>query len=80
MVTVTMVIAPAQNRIVMQEPNFRIYLAISTLNRGVWYLDQRTHGNILIYYNIICDTKVRMTKYLESKNPIVSCYPKIYVG
>lgn len=48
MVTVTMVIAPAQNRIVMQEPNFRIYLAILTLNRGAWYLDQRTRGKYII--------------------------------
>jgi len=47
MVTVTMVIAPAQNRIVTQEPNFQIYLAILTLNHGAWYLDQRTRGNIL---------------------------------
>lgn len=47
MVTVTTVIALAQNRIEMQELNFRICRAILTLNHGVWYLDQRTHGNIL---------------------------------
>jgi len=47
MVTVTTVIAPAQNRIEMQEPNFRICRVILTLNHGAWYLDQRTRGNIL---------------------------------
>lgn len=60
--TVMTVMAPVRNRIATREPNFRIYRAISILNRGAWYLDQHTRGMyiyVLYYVFDLFYTKIR---------------------